>query len=289
MDDASIRSRFQSMVYVLLHFSCSLIALSCTLSILALQITLTVTETCAYRIGVGFWSFPFLLSAPISIWLLLWQRDRFYSYVAIICHTMSMLFATCVILISFIVLVGQQGSSCSTSSISTNYFLSMNISLIAVSILFKVSMAVELILLHCLRNHRNEPSILSEQQFRENNCRILTKSELKSSLKSIHMKYPGRANDLDVWIQRNEMNSNRTQRTSSTCTFHSSPSYFMVRVVARQRDDDRHNTIWVFRWLTVLRLRSIGLAKPLTYRHWIEQVTQKSKKSSCVCVRSTRQ
>ena len=198
MDDTSIRSRFQSIVYVLLHFSCSLIELSCALAIVALQITLTVTETCAYRIGVGFWSFPFLLCAPISIWLLLWQRDRFYSCVAIICHIISTLFATSVILISFIVLVGQQGSSCSTTSTSTTYFLSMNISLIAVSILFKVFVAAELILLHFLRNHTNEPSILSDKQFREKNCRILTKSELKSSLKSIHIKYSGKAPDLDV-------------------------------------------------------------------------------------------
>src|SRR5215510_8585962 len=130
MDNLSINNRFQSIFYAITHFSCSVMQLACISTILGLQITLTVTETCAFRIGVGFWSFPFLLLSPISIWILLWKRNSISYFITFILHICSTLFATTVIIISFIALIKQIGSPCSISSMSNNYFLSINISLI---------------------------------------------------------------------------------------------------------------------------------------------------------------
>jgi hypothetical protein len=171
MDNNSISNRFQSILYVLIHFSFSLIELFSALGILGLQITLTVTETCAYRIGVGFWSFPFLFLSPISIWILLWKRNSISCFLTFVIHICSTLFSTIIIIVSFLVLINQIGSSCSTSN---NYLFSINISLIAVSIFLKLFIYGEMILIYFLQRKINDPDILFDQEFYDKNYQILT-------------------------------------------------------------------------------------------------------------------
>jgi len=201
MDNLLINNRFQSILYVIIHFSCSLIELSCTLAILGLQIILTVTQTCAFRIGVGFWSFPFLLSAPISIWILLWKRNSLFCVLTFIIHICSTLFTTSVIIVSFIALIKQIGSPCSTSSISNNYFLPINISLISVSVIFKLFLYAEIFLLYLLQRHTNGLSILTDQQFHEKTTQIISDHEnIKSwsPFRSIINKHRNYITDLDI-------------------------------------------------------------------------------------------
>ncbi|CAF1019088.1 unnamed protein product [Rotaria sp. Silwood1] len=174
MDNISIRNRFRSILYVLIHFSCSLIQLACVFAILGLQITLTVTQTCAFRIGVGFWSAPFLLAAPISIWLLIWKRNSIYCFIAFIIHICSTLFASTIIIISFLVLIGQIGSPCSISSSSNSYVLSINITLIAVSVFYKSFIYTEMFVLYMLQRYIAEPSILLDKHDYEKNYQIIT-------------------------------------------------------------------------------------------------------------------
>ncbi|CAF3223251.1 unnamed protein product [Rotaria socialis] len=198
MDNRSIGNRFRSILYVLIHFSCSLIQLACVFAILGLQITLTVTETCAYRIGVGFWSAPFLLAAPISIWMLIWKQNAFYCFIAFIIHIFSTLLASTVIIISFIALIGQVGSPCSTSSSSNNYFLSINISLIGVTVLFKSFIYAEIIVLYMLQRYIHEQPILDSY---EKNYRIISEdvnNKAWDSFGSIITKQQHSINDIDV-------------------------------------------------------------------------------------------
>lgn len=201
MDDISIRNRFRSVLHVLIHFSFSLIQLACVFSILGLQITLTVTQTCAFHIGVGFWSAPFLLAAPISIWILIWKQNSLCCSLAFIIHMCSTLFASIIVIISFLALIGQIGSSCSTSSSSNSYFLSMNISLIAVAVLFKIFIYAEIILLYMLQRYINEPPILSEKNVYENNYHILSNDanfRKWNSLRPIITKNLRSINDIDI-------------------------------------------------------------------------------------------
>ncbi|CAF5114168.1 unnamed protein product [Rotaria sp. Silwood1] len=86
------------------HFSFSLTQLVTVLVILGLLIASTVTQTCAYHFGIGFWSFPFLLISPLSIWLVIWRRSSISCLIAILIHFCSTLFATAIIIISFLVL-----------------------------------------------------------------------------------------------------------------------------------------------------------------------------------------
>ncbi|CAF2527045.1 unnamed protein product [Rotaria sp. Silwood2] len=201
MDNISIRNRFRSIFYILIHFSCSLIQLACVFAILGLQITLTVTETCAFRIGVGFWSVPFLLAAPISIWLLIWKQNSIYCFIAFIIHICSTLFASTVIIISFLALIGQIGSPCSTSSSSNSYFLSINITLIAVSVFLKSFIYTEMIILHMLQRYITEPPILLDKGYHEKNYQIISNdinTKTWSSFRSIITKNHHQINDIDV-------------------------------------------------------------------------------------------
>lgn len=52
--DNFIRYEFRSILKLFTHFSISLIQLLSVLTILALQIALIITQTCAYHIGIGF-------------------------------------------------------------------------------------------------------------------------------------------------------------------------------------------------------------------------------------------
>lgn len=169
VDTLNIRSRFDhsmdnlSIFNVIIHFSSSAIQLTCTLAILALQITLTVTQTCAFRIGVGFWTFPFLLFAPMSIWILLWKRNSLCYFLAFIFHICATLFATTILIIGFLALIDQMGSVCSTSSRTNNYFLSINISLMAIAFALKLFLYMEILLLYFLQRQSNDLSILTEK------------------------------------------------------------------------------------------------------------------------------
>jgi hypothetical protein len=201
MDNTSINNRFRSILYVLTHFSCSLVQLACVLGILGLQITLTITQTCAFRIGAGFWSFPFLLLSPISIWIILWKRNTFFCFLTFTIHICSTLFATTVIIISFLALIGQIGSPCLSSSTTNNYFFPINISLISVSIFLKIFIYAEIFLVYMLKHHKNEPSVLLDKQFYDQNYQIIsvnTNIKSRSSFKSIINKNPTNISDLDV-------------------------------------------------------------------------------------------
>jgi len=182
MDNLSISNRFRSIVYVLIHFSCSIIQLACAFAILGLQITLTIKETCAFRIGVGFWSFPFLILSPISIWILLWKRNSLSCFLTFIFHICSTLFATTIIIISFLTLIG---SICSTTN---NYFLSINISLIGISVFLKIFLYSEMILIYFLQRHGNDPSILLDEEFQQKNYQIISNDKSWSSFRSMIKK-----------------------------------------------------------------------------------------------------
>ena len=201
MDNISINNRFRSILYILTHFSCSLVQLVCVLGILGLQITLTITQTCAFRIGVGFWSFPFLLASPVSIWILLWKRNTVFCLVTFIIHICSTLFATVVIIISFLVLIGQIGSPCSTSSTTNNLFFPINISFIAVSVFLKIFIYAEIFLLFMLKHQIDEPSTLLDKQFHEQNYKIISDNpniQAQSPFRSIINRNQQNINDLDV-------------------------------------------------------------------------------------------
>jgi hypothetical protein len=171
------------------------------LGILGLQIALTITQTCAFYIGVGFWSFPFLIASPISIWILLWKRNTVSCLITFVIHMCSTLFATTVIIVSFIALIGQIGSPCSTSSTTNNLFFPINISLIAISIFLKVFIYAEIYLVYMLKHHTNEPSVLLDKQFHEQSYKIIsdnTNMKPQSPFRSIIKKNQNNINDLDI-------------------------------------------------------------------------------------------
>lgn len=153
-----------SILSVIIHFSSSLTQLICALAILGLQITLTVTETCAFRIGVGFWAFPFVVFSSISIWILLWKRNVLCCFLAFIFHICATLFATTIILIGFLALIDQIGSECSSSSRTNRYFLSINISLMGVALLLKCILYIEILFLYFLRRQLNDSSAISDKE-----------------------------------------------------------------------------------------------------------------------------
>ena len=178
---------FKSTVQIPIHFLCSIIQLVCVFAILALQITLTITKTCTFRIG--FWSFPFLIIAPISIWIFLWKRNLIYCSIVLIIHIGSNLFATAIIIISFLVLIEQIEISC---SISNNYSLPLNISLIGVSIFLKIFLYGEILLLYIVGQNNQKISILLET-----NCEIILDNPNRKTLKLLKLDFKT-FDDIDV-------------------------------------------------------------------------------------------
>ncbi|CAF0751690.1 unnamed protein product [Didymodactylos carnosus] len=162
-----IHFEFSSILKILLHFSVSLLQLFSTFAILALQIVLTVTNTCAYKIGVGFWSFPILCLAPISIWLLLWKQNANISLLTFIFHFISTIFSTAVIIVSFIALL-QNVEHC-TNSNYTYYFYSLNGALIGVAIFSKLIHYLEIILLYILLQKTQRMSATFIDKFHQKN------------------------------------------------------------------------------------------------------------------------
>ncbi|CAF0821010.1 unnamed protein product [Rotaria sordida] len=162
--DGHIRHEFQSVLNILIHFSFSLTQLVSVLAILGLQIALTITQTCAYHFGIGFWTFPFLIISPLSIWLVIWRRSSMTCFIAIVIHFCSTLFATAIIILSFLVLIGQIGFTCSISSLNTSYVI-LNSSLIGMSSFFKLFNYGELILLYMLIRSHDKISTIYIDEF----------------------------------------------------------------------------------------------------------------------------
>jgi hypothetical protein len=157
--DNRIRYEFRSIIELLLHFSVSLIQLICVFAILGLQITLIITDTCGYDIGLGFWSISFLLLAPSSIWIVIWRRSSMACFIGIITHLIASLFATSIIIISFLVLTGQIG--CSRMSLNI-YYKSLHSSFIGIAGLFKIFNYYEIILLCKLKRNTDQiPTIFA--------------------------------------------------------------------------------------------------------------------------------
>lgn len=153
---------FKSTLQIPTHFLCLTIQLVCVFVILVLQTTLTITQVCTFRIGISCWSLPFLIIAPISIWIFLWKRNLIYCIIVIIIHISSNLFATAIIIVSVLVLIEQIEMSC---SISNSYSLPLNISLIVVSIFFKIFLYGEIVLLYIVGRDNQEISILLETNY----------------------------------------------------------------------------------------------------------------------------
>lgn len=183
------RFEFKSTLEIPLHFLCSTIQLVCVFTILALQITLTITRTCTFRIGIGFWSFPFLIIAPISIWIFLWKRNFIYCFIVMIIQISSNLFATAIIISSFLVLIEQIQISC---SISNNYSLPLNISLIVVSAILKIVLYGEIILLYLVGHNNQKISILFAT-----NYEIILDNPKRKTLKLLKLDL-NRFDDIDV-------------------------------------------------------------------------------------------
>ncbi|CAF0857921.1 unnamed protein product [Adineta steineri] len=165
--DGYIRHEFRSVLNILIHFSFSLTQLVSVLAIIGLQIALTLTQTCPYRFGIGFWSFPFLLISPLSIWLVIWRRNSIVCFIAILIHFCSTLFATAIIIISFLVLIGQINFLCSISSLNSFYIM-LNSSLIGIAIFFKIFNYGEIILLYLLIRNNDETSAIFNEDYFEN-------------------------------------------------------------------------------------------------------------------------
>jgi hypothetical protein len=162
--DYRIRYKFRSIVKLFIHFIISLIQLISVLAILGLQIMLTITQTCAYHISTGFWSIPFLLLSPIGIWIVIWRRTSFACFIAIVTHLIATLFATSIIIISFLTLIGQ--IECSTSSLNV-YYIILNSSFIGIAGLFKIFNYCEIILLCRLKRNTDQiPTIFIKDLYK---------------------------------------------------------------------------------------------------------------------------
>jgi hypothetical protein len=164
--DDPIRHKFRSILNILIHFSLSLSELMSVLAILGLQIVLTITQTCAFHFGIGFWSFPFLLISPLSIWLVIWRRNLMACFIAILIHFCSTLFATAIIIVSFLVLIGQIGFICSTSSLTSSYII-LNSALIGIAGVFKLLSYSEVILLYQLIRNNDQTSPIFIEEYDE--------------------------------------------------------------------------------------------------------------------------
>jgi hypothetical protein len=109
---------------------------------------------------------PFLLIAPISIWITIWRRNSFACFITILTQLIATLISTSIIIISFFELIKQ--TECSTSSFNM-YYLPLNISFISIAIVFKIFNYCEIILLHrLLRNTDQIPTIFAKDFYKKN-------------------------------------------------------------------------------------------------------------------------
>ena len=138
-------------------FALSFAQLLSVLAIGALQITLTVTETCAYRLGIGFVLLPFLLGAPLSIWLFLWRQTSIACLIAILVHFCATLFATAGLIVSALVLINPVDLPCSPSSLS-NPYIAINSAWIGIAAFFKLLTYGQIVLLCLILRHDDRTS-----------------------------------------------------------------------------------------------------------------------------------
>lgn len=138
-------------------FALSFAQLLSVLAICALQITLTVTETCAYRLGIGFAVLPFLLCAPLSIWFFLWRQTSIACLIALLVHFCATLFATAGLIISALVLINPVDLPCSPSSL-TNPYIAINSAWIGIAAFFKLLTYGQIVLLCLILRHDDRSS-----------------------------------------------------------------------------------------------------------------------------------
>jgi hypothetical protein len=173
--DDFIHHEFRSILNILIHFSFSLTELVCVFGILGLQIALTVTQTCAFSVGIGFWSFPFLFISPLSIWLVIWRRSSISCFIAILIHFCSTLFATAIIIISFLVLINQIGFICSISSLNSSS-IPLNSLLISLAVLFKLLNYGEILLLYMIIRNNNQSSKIFTEEYYQRDCPFVSET-----------------------------------------------------------------------------------------------------------------
>ena len=152
--------KFKSDSEIPLHFLCSSVQLVSILAILGFQIVLTITNTCPFSTAIGYWSFPFLIIAPISIGIFLQKRNFLSCYLLIATHFCSNVFATVIIIISVLVLIQSFGSSC---LIMTEYSLALNISLVTVSICLKIVLYGEILHVYVIARRNRKRSKASQR------------------------------------------------------------------------------------------------------------------------------
>ncbi len=195
--DNRIRYEFQSIIKFLVHFSISFIELLSALAILGLQITLIITQTCAYHIGVGFWSIPFLLIPAISIWIVIWRRSSIACFIAIVTHVIGTLFATSIMIISFLALIDQ--IECSTSSLN-RYYIPLNSLFIGIAGLFKILNYCEIILLCKLRRSTDRIPTIFVKGFDKKDSALLLNSTHTNTWHSWSTFSSDTLSDCDIYI-----------------------------------------------------------------------------------------
>lgn len=147
--DGHVRRHFRSVLNVLIHFSFSLTQLVGILAILGLQIALTLTQTCPHGLHMGYWSFPFLLLSPLSIWLVMWRRSADVCLLAMLLHFCSTLFATAIIVMCVLVLTGHLNVLCANTT-PGSFHVIFNSAMIGASLFFKLFNYTEVFLLYLL-------------------------------------------------------------------------------------------------------------------------------------------
>jgi len=195
--DNRIQYEFRSIRKLLIHFSISFIELISALAILGLQITLIITKTCAYYIGVGFWSIPFLLISAISILIVIWRRSSMACFIAIVTHLIATLCATSIMIISFLALTNQ--IECSTSSLN-KYYIPFNSLFIGIAGLFKIFNYCEIILLCKLKRSTDQIPTIFIKGFDETDSALLLNSTHKNTWHSWSTISSDTHSDFDIYI-----------------------------------------------------------------------------------------
>ena len=147
---------FSPISCIVLQFLVSILQLMCVTAILTLQISLTLTKSCPYQIGIGFWSSTILLICPLSIWMILWRPNSTNFYATAIIQSCSNFLLTGIIITSILMIINHD--YCPLSSITT-FFIPMNSLWISFGLLFKLCNYVQLLLLYKI--HQNMSRSLS--------------------------------------------------------------------------------------------------------------------------------
>lgn len=180
--NSRIRYEFKLIQKVLAHFCLSFIEFLSAVAILVLQILFIINKTCPYHIAVGFWSMPFLLLCPISIWIVIWRRNSISCSISIFIHIIGTLVSTLIILLSFLTLINR--IECLTlSSNSNSYFILLNSSMIGIVGFFKILVYSQIIILCKLRRNTEQiPTIFNKDiyQYNHDSPLLLNYSQVNS-------------------------------------------------------------------------------------------------------------